>query len=142
MKQAVTVPKSSASIAYEELGYIESFDAVIDKLYALLVYKETKTDSGKYVVRIKGSVTAGTVFDPDNASLENGIRKAMAHKEEYIVWGFNMVPKDEDARLVENRLFFDEEGEPSAIEVHLVTRDPDGKALPAEMIRVDWPGDA
>jgi hypothetical protein len=52
----------------------------------------------------KGSVTAGTVFDPENKSLANAIQKAHAHEEKYLVWGFNLVPKGDDPRLVENRI--------------------------------------
>ena len=139
MKQAIPLPKSSSSIEYEQLGYLDSFDAVVDKLYALLIYKETRTSNSKWVVRIKGSVVAGSVFDPDNSSLENAIQKAHAHREEYVVWGFNLTPKDNDPRLVENRLFFNEEGEPTKIEVHLITRDPDSNALPEKVVSVDWP---
>lgn len=142
MKQTIPLPKSSASITYEQLGYVESFDAVVDKLYALLIYKETRTNNGKWVVRIKGSVTAGSVFDLDNRSLENAIRSSMAHGEEYVVWGFNLTPKDNDPRLVENRLFFNENGEPAKIEIHLITRDPNGAALPEKVLNVDWPGAA
>ena len=140
MKQSIPLPKSSASIEYEQLGYLESFDAVVDKLYAFLIYKETKTDSGKWVVRIKGSVTAGSVFDSDNRSLENAIRKAQAHGEEYIVWGFNLTQGDNEKRLVENRLFFNADCEPTKIEIHLITRDPEGNPLPEKMVSADWPG--
>jgi hypothetical protein len=139
MGQAITLPKSSSGILYEQLGYLESFDAVVDKLYAFLVYKETRTDNNKWVVRIKGSVTAGTVFDPDNRSLESAIRKAQAHSEEYLIWGFNMTPKDNDPRLVENRIFYNDNGEFSKFEIHLITRDKDGNALPEKVVSINWP---
>ena len=140
MNQEIQLPKSSAGITYEQLGYLESFDAIVDKLYALLIYKETRTDSGKWVIRIKGSVTAGSVFDPDNRSLLDAIRKAGAHGEEYVVWGFNLTPKDNDPRLVENRVFFNENNEPEKIEVHLVTRDSNNNAQPEKIVHIDWPG--
>ncbi len=140
MKQAIPLPKSSSSMTYEQLGYLESFDAVVDKLYALLIYKETRVNNGKWLVRIKGSATAGSVFDPDNLSLENAIRKALAHNQDYLVWGFNLTPKENDPRLVENRLFFDENGQPTGVEIHLITRDPEGKALSEKVEKVDWPG--
>lgn len=139
MKQALDLPKSSSSLTYEQLGYLESFDAVIDRLYAFLIYQETRTDNGKWVVRIKSSVTAGTVFDPENRSLASAIQKAHAHKEEYVVWGFNLIPNGDDPRLVENRIFFNESGEFSKFEVHLVTRDHQGNALPKKVISIDWP---
>ena len=140
MNQAIQLPKSSASIMYEQLGYLESFDAIVDKLYAMLIYKETKTDSGKWVIRIKGSVVAGSVFDPDNRSLADAIRKAKAHGKEYLVWGFNLTPRDNDPRMVENRIFCNEDSEPERIEVHLVTRDTNNNALPEKIVHIDWPG--
>lgn len=139
IKQALDLPKSSSSISYEQLGYLDSFDAVVDKLYAFLIYKETRIDNGKWVVRIKGSVTAGTVFDPENRSLASAIQKAHAHHEEYLVWGFNLTPKGDDPRLVENRIYWNENGEFSKFEIHLVTRDHQGNALPKKVVSIDWP---
>ncbi|PLX21227.1 MAG: hypothetical protein C0599_08180 [Salinivirgaceae bacterium] len=141
MEQAIPLPKSSSSISYEQLGYIESFDAVVDKLYAFLVYKEIRNDNNKWRIHVKGSVTAGTVFDPENKSLENAIQKAHAHEEKYLVWGFNLLPKEDDLRLVENRIFFDENGKFDKFEIHLITRNKDGNALPEKTISIDWPGE-
>ncbi|MCP4716337.1 MAG: hypothetical protein GY868_14555, partial [Deltaproteobacteria bacterium] len=126
--QVVTAPKSSSHTEVEQLAYVDSFDAVVDKDYAFVIYKETKTDSGKWVVRIKGSVTAGTVFDPDSSALKAAFKKAAGHDEPYLVWGFNLQSKDGDPRLVENRVILDGNGKPSAIEVHLITRKADGSA--------------
>ena len=39
--QVVTAPKSSSHTEVEQLAYLESFDAVADKDYAFVVYKET-----------------------------------------------------------------------------------------------------
>ena len=89
----VKAPKSSPHTEVEQLAYMESFDAVVDKTYAYVVYKETKVDSGKWVIRITGSVTAGTVFAPDSPSLKNAFKKAAGHDEPYCVWGFNLLPK-------------------------------------------------
>ena len=139
MNQEIQLPKSSSGIVYEQLGYLESFDAITDRLYALLIYKETKTDSGKWVIRIKGSVVPGSVFDPDNRSFTDAIRKAKAHDEEYIVWGFNVTPKDNDPRMVENRVFYNENNEPVRIEVHLVTRNSNNSAQPEKIVHINWP---
>ena len=138
--QVVKAPKSSSHTEVEQLAYLESFDAVIDKAYAFVVYKETKADSGKWVIRIKGSVTAGTVFDPDNTSLKNAFKKAAGHEEPYIVWGFNLQSKEGDPRLVENRVLIDKNGKPSALEIHLITRKADGSARDKELVSIEWPG--
>jgi hypothetical protein len=137
--QAVPLPKSSSHTEFEQLAYLESFDAVVDKLYALLVYKETKVGAGKWVIRIKSSVTAGTVFDPWSSALKSALRKAAAHEEKYLVWGFNLKPSEGDPRLVENRVLVDAEGKPTALEVHLVTRKADGSAMAEVVETVDWP---
>lgn len=138
--QVVNAPKPSSHIDVEQLAYLESFDAVVDKEYAFVVYKEKKLDSGKWVIRIKGSVTAGTVFDPDNASLKKAFKKAAGHEEPYIVWGFNLQSKESDPRLVENRVLIDKSGKPSALEIHLTTRKADRSARDKEVVSVKWPG--
>ncbi len=44
--QAVTAPKSSTHTQVEQLGYVDSFDVVVDRDYAFVVYKETTVASG------------------------------------------------------------------------------------------------
>ena len=138
--QVVKAPKSSSHTEVEQLAYVESFDAVVDKTYAFVVYKEKKVDSGKWVVRIKGSVTAGTVFDPNNVSLKNAFKKAAGHKEPYIIWGFNLQSKESDPRLVENRVLIDQNGKPTVLELHLITRKADGSARDKKVVSIEWPG--
>jgi hypothetical protein len=138
--QVVQAPKSSPHTEVEQLAYLESFDAVVDKDYALVVYKETKTDSGKWVIRIKSSVTAGAVFDPDSSAFKAAAKKAAGHDEPHFVWGFNLQPKEGDPRLVENRVLLGGDGKPSALEVHLITRKADGAARDELVETVAWPG--
>lgn len=138
--QVVKAPKSSSHTEVEQLAYLESFDAVVDKTYAFVVYKEKKVDSGKWVIRIKGSVTAGAVFDPDSPSLKNAFKKAAGHEEPYIIWGFNLQSKEGDPRLVENRVLIDKNGKPAALEIHLITRKADGSARDKEVVSIEWPG--
>lgn len=137
--QVVHPPKSSSHMEVEQLAYVESFDAIVDKDYAFVVYKETKTDSGKWVIRIKSAVTAGTVFDPESSALKSAIKKAVGHDESHLVWGFNLQPKDGDPRLVETRLLLGSDGQPSAIEVHLITRKADGAAREEQVVTAAWP---
>jgi hypothetical protein len=137
--QVVTAPKTSSSITIEQLAYLESFDAVIDKDYAFVVYKETKTDSGKWVIRIKGLATAGAVLDPDSSAFKTAIKKAVGHDETHFVWGFNLQPKQGDPRLVENRVMLGSDGKPFALEVHLVTRKADSSAREEQIATTVWP---
>ena len=138
-EQAVQAPKSSPHMEVEQLAYLESYDAVVDKVYAFVIYREVRPSTGKWVIRIKPTVTAGTVFDPENVSLKNALRKAAAQGEEFLVWGFNLQPKEGDPRLVENRLFFDDSGQPTKLELHLVTRKADGSPMEEQMAVVPWP---
>ena len=137
--QVVYAPKSSSHTEVEQLAYVDSFDAVVDKDYAFVVYKETKTDSGKWVLRIKGSVTAGTAFDPGSSALKSAFKKAAGHDEPYVVWGFNLKPKEGDPRLVENRVLIDGDGKPTALELHLITRKADQSAREEKVVTVPWP---
>ncbi len=72
--QVVHAPKSSSHTEVEQLAYVESFDAVVDKDYAFVVYKETKTATGKWVLRIKSSVTAGAVLDPGSSARKSALK--------------------------------------------------------------------
>ncbi len=141
-EQVVRAPKSSAHTEVEQLAYVESFDAVADRDYAHVVYKETKVDTGKWVIRIKGSVTAGAVFDPDSSAFKSALKKAANHDEPYLVWGFNLQPKDNDPRLVENRVVLGADGKASALELHLVTRKADQSARDEQVVTVSWPSEA
>ncbi len=137
--QVVHAPKSSSSLQVEQLAYLESFDAVVDRDYAFVVYKETKTDTGAWVLRIKGSATAGTVFDPASPALKKAFKKGAGHDEPHIVWGFQITPKENDPRLVESRVLIDSDGKPTALEVHLVTRKADQSARDEKVVSVPWP---
>lgn len=137
--QVVHAPKSSSHTEVEQLAYLESFDAVADKDYAFVVYKETKTDTGKWVIRIKGSVTAGAVLDPAATALRSALKKAAGHDEPYVVWGFNLQPRENDPRLVETRILIDSDGKPSALELHLITRKADQSARDEKVATVPWP---
>lgn len=137
--QAVHAPKSTPHIKIEQLAYVESFDAVVDRDYAYVAYKETKTDTGKWVIRIKGSATGGTVFDPDASALKQAFKKAAGHDEPQVVWGFNLQPRDNDPRLVENRVLIDSDGKPTAVEIHLITRKADQSARDEKVVTVPWP---
>jgi len=136
--QAVKPPKTTDRLSVEQLGYIESFDAVIDRKYAYCAWKETAPD-GKWKVKIKGNITVTTVLDPNNASLKKQIEKAAGHDERKMVWGFEMKTKEGDHRKVQNRILLDEKGKPTGIEVELVTRKADGSPRDPEVMTFPWP---
>lgn len=140
--QVIYAPKSSSHTQIEQLAYVESFDAVVDKDYAFVVYKETKTGTDKWVVRIKASVTAGTVFDPASSAFKNALKKAAGHDEPFLVWGFHLQPSENDPRLVENRVLIDSDGRATALELHLITRKADHSARDEKVVTVPWPNEA
>ena len=138
-QQLIEAPRSTNHIKIEQLAYLDSYDVVIDRDYALVLYSETKVAGGKSVLKIKSKNTAGSTFDEDNDSFKNALRAAGARGVPYIFWGFRFNTKDTDPRVIENRVFMDELGKPTALEIHLVTRKADGSANEPKMVRVDWP---
>ncbi len=138
-EQILSLPKSSSSTNYVQLGYLDSYDAVVDKVYAFLVYKEEKTDTGKWLVRISSACTAGTMIDAEQSAIKSNIQRALAKGEEYVVWGFNFSTTEQDPRVVENRIYFDGNQKITHIEVHLVTRKADGSPNEEKVLKVDWP---
>ncbi len=140
LDQAVYAPKSSSHTQVAQLGYVESYDSVADRDYAYVVYRETSVATGKWVIRIKGSDTAGTVFDPNSSALKRAFKKAVGHDETHVVWGFHLQPKQNDPRMVENRVVIDEDGDPTALEIHLVTRMADHSARLKRRLAVSLAG--
>src|SRR5256885_5791425 len=88
--QLVEAPTSDPSRTYETLGYIESYDAVLNDDYAFVAYKETECDSGNATVKIKSKGTSGATFDP--ATIRNRCREAGAKNEPYFTWGYSFSP--------------------------------------------------
>lgn len=137
MEQLLKLPKEG-TYKYEQLGYLESHDDVVNKTYAYLAYKETSASSGDWRVRISATVTAGTMMDPKMMvkKSEEAERSGNGH----FIWGFQLKPREgsNDTRLVETRVF-QKEGKPTHVEVHLITRNADGSAKEEKVGRFDWP---
>jgi len=138
-ERTVSLPKDTWAKEYKELAYLSSQDAVTGFNYEYLAFKETKKKTGEWKLRIKGSKTAGTFFRPDSASLKRTIKKAAKEGKNYIVHGFQMMPAKNDPRLVENRLYFDKSLQPTAIEMHVVTRNADGSPKKRKIVKFAWP---
>lgn len=138
-QQLVKAPASSAHTKVEQLAYLEAYDAVLDGDYALVVYAETKTASGQTVVKIKSKNTPGSTFDPSNESFRKALRRSVVQGEDYLGWGFCFSTSESDPRVVETHVYGDEQGRPTALEVHLVTRKLDGSAGAPQVARIPWP---
>lgn len=137
MEQLLKLPKEG-TYKYEQLGYLESHDDMVDKTYAYLAFKETSASSGDWRVRVTGTVTAGTLFDPKMMAKES--EKAERSGKDHFIWGFNLKPRDgsNDPRLVETRVF-QSAGKPTHVEVHLITRNKDNSAKEEKVLKFNWP---
>ena len=134
--QLVETPASmDGGTTYQQLAYIEAYDAVLDGDYAFVAYRETDS-SGEWRVRIKSLQTAGGVFEP--AAMKSNARSAGAQGKPWFVWGFNMEPSPPDARHVEFRVHV-ADGQPSEIEMFLQLRKFDGAPDAAKSVKFPWP---
>jgi len=137
----IDVPESTDRARVEPLGYIVSRDDVVGKDYAYAAWKETDPRTEKWRLRIKATVTAHTNLDPDHASVRSNMAKAAVAGRTYSVFGFQLTPREDDPRLVENRLHFDEELVPQRVSLHLVTRNRDGSAKEEQVAEFPWPAE-
>jgi hypothetical protein len=137
MEQLLTLPKEG-TYKYEQLGYVESTDDMINKTYAYLAYKEINATSGDWRVRISATVTAGTMMDPKMMVKKS--EETERSGKEFFNWGFTLKPKEEsnDKRLVET-MVFQKEGKPTHVELHLITRNADGTPKDEKVLKFDWP---
>jgi hypothetical protein len=137
--QKIPLPASTPTTEITQLGYVDSFDAPTTKTYAYLAYKETNPTTGAWIIKIKANNTAGTTIDPNNVSFQKHIDEAVSKQEPFALWGFQFATKEDDPRIVENRVFFDEGRKPTHIELHLRTRNPDNTPTDEQVLRIDWP---
>jgi hypothetical protein len=138
-ERVLSLPAAGANEEIEELAYLNSYDVIANKDYAFLAYKKTDRKDGDWVLKVKSHATASTTIDPGKSSFRRKIEKAAEQGEEYITMGFAMSPKADDPRLVENRIYFNEALQPSAVEIHLVTRNADGSPTDRQVAGFDWP---
>lgn len=135
-KMLVEAPASDSSRAYDVLGYVDAYDAVLNADYAFVVYKETERDSGAWRVRIKSSQTTGVVFEPEAMRLKS--REAGARGQRFFTWGAGIDPSPGDPRQIEYRVH-QTGGKTSAIEVVVRLRKFDGAPDEAKSVIVPWP---
>ncbi len=132
-------PKSDNRTEITQLAYLHSFDAVQNKNYVCLVYKEESRKTGEWKLKVDLKGMRVTAINPDSSSLRRNLAKAAADGREYLVTGYQIEPSEDDPRLLENRIFFDEAAQPQSIEIHLVTRNADGSPTERQVVAIDWP---
>lgn len=121
--------------SYQQLAYVDAYDAVLNLDYAFLAYKETDS-SGAWRVRIKSSQTAGAVFEPD--AMRTNARSAGAQGKPYFTWGYSFDPSSGDPRNIQFRVHV-AGGQPSAIEMFVQLRKFDHSADAAKTVTFPWP---
>ncbi|MCX6854529.1 MAG: hypothetical protein NTV80_06445 [Verrucomicrobia bacterium] len=120
---------------YQQLGYLDAYDAVNNDDYAFVAYKETDS-SGTWRVRISGKQTSGAVFEPD--AMKGNARSTGAQGKPFFTWGFSIDPSDGDTRCVQFRVHV-KDGKPHEIEMFLQLRKFDGSADEPKSTRFAWP---
>jgi hypothetical protein len=134
-QQLLDLPASDASIKYEQLGYVDAYDAVLNCDYAFLAYKETDS-ANQWRVRIRSSATAGAVFEP--AMMKSKSREANAHGKPWFQWGYSFDPSAGDPRNIQFRVHH-RDGQTSEVEMYICLRKADGSAGQEKTVRFPWP---
>jgi hypothetical protein len=129
------LPGSNGSTTYQKLAALSARDGVLHLNYEYLAYRETDSD-GSWRVRIRGSQTAGAVFEP--AAMEREALKAEDMGSAHFVWGYTFEPSADDPRHIEFRVHV-ANGAPSEIEMYLRLRKGDGTPADPKSMRFVWP---
>jgi hypothetical protein len=132
----IEAPVSDAHRLYENLGYVEAYDAILNDDYAFVAYKETERASGVSLVKIASRGTSGASFDP--AMVRKRCREAGAKNEAFFQWGYSFTPSAGDPRQIEFRVH-QQAGIPHAMEMIVVTRKADHTANQAKSVKFAWP---
>ncbi len=130
------IPSSNGFTTYEKLADIAARDGVLHLAYEYLAYRETDSD-GSWRVRIRGSQTAGAVFEP--TAMEREALKASDANAPHFVWGYTFEPAADDPRHIEFRVHC-ADGAPTEIEMFLRLRKGDGSPAEPKSVRFPWPG--
>ena len=139
LPQLIFPPKSTDRKKVTQLAYLHAYDVIVDKDYAYVAYKEEDVSTGKWIFKISAKSTAGASIDPNHAVFKTNIESAVKKGQSHMVFGFNLQPKDDDPRLVENRVCFDESQNPTHIEIRVVARKADGSPTREQLAKIDWP---
>jgi len=121
--------------SYQQLAYVDAYDAVLNCDYAFLAYKETDS-SGAWRVRIKSSQTAGAVFEPD--AMRSNARSTGAQGKPWFPWGYSFDPSAGDLRTIQFHVHV-VDGRPAEIEMFVQLRKADESADAPKSVRFPWP---
>lgn len=125
---------SSATEKCECLGYLEGYDDILRSAYAFTICKVSYLKAGDYEIVIRSNLVTGTSLTKEKAR-----ELAKTADKEYFTYGKPFDASDPaENRHIEYR-FYQQNGEPTAIEIFLVTRDNQGNAKSPKTVKVPWP---
>lgn len=134
--QLLNTPASvPGGATYQQLAYLDAYDAVLNCDYAFVAYKETDSN-GDWRVRIKSSQTAGAVFEP--AMMKSNARSTSVQGKPWFQWGYSFDPSAGDPRCIQFRVHVND-GQPAEIEMFVQLRKVDGSADVAKLLKFNWP---
>lgn len=135
-KQLIDTPNSTPGGAqYQQLAYVDAYDAVLNCDYAFVAYKETDS-SGNWRVMVRSSQTAGGSFEPD--AMRSNARAAGAQGKPWFQWGYSFDPSAGDPRCIQFRVHV-ANGQPSEVEIFVQLRKFDGTADAPKSVKFPWP---
>lgn len=120
---------------YQQLAYLDAYDAVNNDDYAFVAYKEIDS-TGTWRVRISGRQTSGAVFEPD--AMKSQSRSTSAQGKPWFSWGWSLDPSEGDPRCVQFRVHV-KDGRPEEIEIFTQLRRFDHTADEPKSVRFAWP---
>lgn len=139
MTQRVLTPDSNDAYTYEQLAYVEAYDAVLNADYAYVAYREQARSDGRWRVEIRSNMTAGATLEPD--AIASQARAAGAQGKQYFTWGYSFDPSEGDPRHVEFRVHV-AGGQPAEVELYVRARRFDHTPDEPHSVRFAWPGAA
>lgn len=126
---------SSQQIA--RLGFVEARDDVDQKTVGFVVCHRKNLDTLEEDVIIQSNIAVGAGLTLSEARKK--AQQALAESKPFVTFGLPFNPLGPgDKRMVEYRLY-QQNGEPTAIEVFVVMRNADRSPKEAKTLRVDWP---
>lgn len=140
-KQLFHPPKSTRKTEITQLAYLHSSDGIDGKDYAYLVYKEEDRKSGEWEIKAEIKDRRISKIDPEANVFRSRMSQAAVAGKNYFLIGYSITPTPEDARRVENRVYFNKSLQPEYLQIHLVTRNSDGSPKAEKVAKIDWPAD-
>jgi hypothetical protein len=138
--QLVDVPEVTNNYTERtQIAYAQSDDAMANMTYAYVAFVEKDLNSGEWKIIIRGHKTAGSTFNPFHSAFKRKCNEAAKKGEAYFVHGFSMKARSADSRNIEHRVYVDKAGNPTFLELYLVTRNPDGSPKEPVSTKVEWP---